>query len=148
VATFVIHEWLWEDSSGVNGREFQREAFDVISRLAVSEHQIVIVQGSPFDQKAWRLCKRETAVIRAIVTTFVTNLRQNSDRCRILNPGEVTPIPEELAAATNQDDHYLLEAQQAVDGAILVTSDGTLREAVRNAGLPCLSREEFLSAYF
>ena len=148
MATFVINEWLWEDSSGVNGLGFQAEVFNLITRLAVSEHQIVIIEGSPFDQKAWRLCKGTSTIIRAIVTVFVTNLRQNSDRCRILKPELAVPIPEQLAAATNHDDHYLLEAQQAVEGAIIVTTDGTLREAVRNAGLPCLSREEFLSTYF
>jgi hypothetical protein len=98
VATFVINEWLWEDSSGVNGPEFQKDAFNLISKLAASEHQIVIIEGSPFDQKAWRLCKGASTIIRAIVTTFIVSVRQNSDRCRVLKPEAAIPIPEQLAA--------------------------------------------------
>lgn len=148
MAIFVINEWLLEDSSGNNGLEFQRQAFSIITALAASEHQIVIIEGSPFDQKAWSLCKGTGSIIRAITRLFVVSLRQNSDRCRILKPEPPVAIPEQLAGATKHDDHYLLHAQLAVEGAILVTTDGPLREAVRNAGLPCLFREEFLNTYF
>ncbi len=147
MATFVINEWLWEDSSGVNGEGLQRQAFELIKSLAVSEHRIVMIEGSPFDQKAWSLCRGTSTIIRAIVKVFIANLRQDSDRCLILKPRSAVFVPEQLAASTNRDDHYLLEAQRAVEGAILVTTDESLLEAVRNAGLPCLTREEFLRTY-
>jgi hypothetical protein len=56
----------------------------------------------------------------------------------------VAALPEELAAAAKPDDHYLIQAQLAVDGAIVVTTDNPLREALDSADLPCISREEFL----
>ncbi|HEV2422814.1 MAG TPA: hypothetical protein VGS59_13975 [Candidatus Acidoferrales bacterium] len=144
----MINEWLWEDASGVNGPEPQKTVFLLINKLATSEHRIVLIEGSPFDQKAWRLCKGDSAIVRAIVKVFVNSLRQNIDRCQILKSEPAVPIPEELAAATKHDDHYLLEAQQSVQGSIIVTTDGTLCEAVRKACLPCLFREEFLENYF
>jgi hypothetical protein len=150
VAIFVINEWLPEDSSGVNGGGRQREAFSVISALAVSDHRIVIIEKSPFEQKFWNLCKsNRDVVVRTIVRAYLLGLRQNSDRCQILKQEEAAPIPVELATATKADDHYLLHAQLTIQGAILVTTDLPLRQAVAQIqGLPCLSREEFLSTYF
>lgn len=148
MAIFVINEWLWEDSSGINGPKFQREAFTVITTLAESRHQIVIIEGSPFDKKAWSLCRGDNTIVRAIVRVYLMSLRLNSDRCLILKPEAVVHLPEELAAATNHDDHYLVQAQLSVAEAILVTTDGSLRNAVIDAGRRCLSREEFLRTYF
>jgi len=148
VATFVINEWLPEDSSGVNGKKNQREAFTAIVSLAGSGHTILVIERSPFERKFWRLCKENhDLVIRGIAREYVLGLRQNSDRCRILKPEETVDIPAELAAATNADDHYLLSAQVTVADAILVTTDGPLHDAVIGVGLPCLFREEFLQTY-
>lgn len=149
MADFVINEWLWSDLAGHNGLQHQREAFSVIASLSASDHRIVIIEGSAFDQKAWKLCKyTNPMIVQRIAGAYVANVRQNSDRCLILKPEAAAAIPDDLASATKDDDHYLLRAQLTVPGAILVTTDGPLHEAVGNAGLPCLFRELFLSAYF
>jgi len=148
VAAFVINEWLWADLSGGNGTQAQREAFMVIEKLPRSEDQIVLIEGSKFDQKAWNLCKNTNPmIVQRVAGTYVANLRQNSDRCIILKAEAVPAVPNGLAAATKDDDHYLIQAQLAVQGAILVTTDGDLCHAVKQAGLPCLSRQEFLTTY-
>jgi len=148
VAAFVINEWLWADLSGGNGPQAQRKAFIVIEKLAVSDHQIVVIEGSAFDQKAWNLCKSTNPmIVQRMAGAYVANLRLNSDRCVILKPEAVPGVPRELATATNQDDHYLIQAQLSVEGAILVTTDGDLCHAVKQAGLACLSREEFLTTH-
>jgi hypothetical protein len=148
VAAFVINEWLWADLSGGNGRQAQREAFVVIQKLAVSDHRIVVIEGSAFDQKAWNLCKSTNPmIVQRMAGAYVASLRQNSDRCVILKPEAVLGVPNELASATKQDDHYLIQAQLSVEGAILVTTDGDLCHAVKQAGLPCLSRQEFLTTH-
>ena len=87
-------------------------------------------------------------VIQLIAGLYVANVRWNSDRCLILKPEATLALPDELASATKPDDHYLLRAQLSVPGAVLVTTDRPLCEAVGKAGLSCLSREEFLSTYF
>jgi len=148
VAAFVINEWLWADLSGANGPQAQREAFTVIEKLTVSDHQIVVIEGSAFDQKAWNLCKSTNPmIVQRIAGAYVANLRQNSDRCVILKPEALPCVPGELASVTNQDDHYLIQAQLSVEDAILVTTDGDLCYAVKHAGLACLSREQFLTTY-
>jgi len=148
VAFFVINEWLWADSSGDNGKDAQSEAFKVIRRLPTSDHQIVVTEGSAFDQKAWALCKSRDMIVSELTRTYVVNVRLNSDRCMLLKPDAVLPLPEQLALAINCDDHYLVRGQLSVPGSVLVTTDGALREVVTKARLPCLWRDEFLAEYF
>jgi hypothetical protein len=148
MAVFVINEWLWADSSGENGLPAQRETFKFITQLAASEHRIVFIEGSSFDKKAWNLCKRTDVIGGAIASAFVRGVRQDSNRCLILKPEPAIAIPDDLAAATKPDDHFLLHAMLRVPDSVLVTTDGPLREAVTRAGLTCLSREEFLRNYF
>jgi len=148
VALFVINEWLWADSSGVNGVGAQRQAFQLIVRLSESDHQIIIIDGSRFDQKTWVLCKSTNTIVTRLVTAFLTNVRLSSDRCLLLKPEAIVELPEELASSIKDDDHYLVRAQLSVAGAVLVTTDTPLRDAVIGAGLPCLLRQEFLSQYF
>jgi hypothetical protein len=149
VAIFVINEWLPEDCSGANGIKKQREAFDAIVLLASSSHTVIVMEGSPFEVKFWRLCRENRdIVIRGIAREYVLGLRQNIDRCLVLKPEEGANLPEALAASTKEDDHYLLRSQLAVPNSILVTTDGDLCQAAKTAGLTCLSREEFLEEYF
>ncbi|SRR6266550_8446267 len=148
MAVFVINEWLWADLSGSNGLHAQREAFNVVDKLPASEHQIVVIDGSPFDQKAWNLCRSANPmIVQRIAGAYVANLRQNSDRCLLLRPDKLSVLPQELASATNADDHYLVQAQLTVPGSILVTTDGDLCRAVIQAGLACISRAQFLNTY-
>lgn len=150
MAVFVINEWLWSDVPGHNGPDNQREGFKVIVKLPVSQHQIVVVEGSAFDQKAWKLCKSTDTnpmVVQRIAGAYAKSLRLDSNRCLILRSETLAPLPPELASATNPDDHYLVQAQLASPGAILVTTDGELCEAVKQVHLSCISREEFLNTY-
>lgn len=149
MAVFVINEWLWADSLGENGEQAQREALKVITSLATSDHQIVVVEGSPFDQKSWKLCKSTNPMILQIIgPAYVAGVRLNPDRCRILRPRDMADLPKGLASATKGDDHYLVQALLSIAGAILVTSDKDLCEAVSKAELSCLLREQFLAKYF
>jgi hypothetical protein len=149
LARFVINEWLWHDSGGQNGLANQREAFSVIETLAGSDHQIVVVEGSPFDRKAWSLCRSTDTVIAGLARAYVTTLRLNLDRCRLLGHEVLIPIPPELSSSPRlkDDDHYLVQAQLTVPDAVIVTTDRPLREFLMEAGIPCLSREQFLTEY-
>ncbi len=147
MADFVINEWLWEDASGINGTQAQRDCLGLISMLAGSEHRIVVMENSPFEQKVWNLCKSTNIVVRSIVREFLGRLRYNLDRCVLLKAETAADLPAQLAAATKADDHYLVKAQLTIAGAILVTTDEPLREAVVEAGLSCLFRNDFLRRY-
>jgi hypothetical protein len=148
VAAFIINEWLWADSAGDNGADRQKDAFSVMTKLSVSDHQIVVVVGSAFDQKAWKFCKSDNAVVVGIAKIYVNALRLNSSRCLLVKSEAIEPLPAGLAASVKPDDHYLVQAQLSVNGAILVTTDKPLRDAAAAAGLTCLSRDEFLQTYF
>ncbi|MHB8526143.1 MAG: hypothetical protein ACYDD2_08320 [Candidatus Acidiferrales bacterium] len=147
MADFVINEWLWEDASGKNGTRPQTEALAVITTLAAADHRIVVIEGSPFEQKVWNLCKSSNIIVRTIVREFLGRLRYNLDRSLIYSSEAVTVLTEELASAIKPDDHYLVQAQLTATGAILVTTDAPLREVATKVGLTCLSREQFLDAY-
>lgn len=143
---FVVNEWLPEDSSGVNDSDAQKTALKAVELLASSSHQIVVIEGSKFEKKFYALAKNNTDVaVRGIARIYMMSLRFNSDRCIAIKSENASPIPPELASATKTDDHYLLHALLTVPGSTLVTTDVDLRAAVNNAGLPCLSREQFLS---
>lgn len=86
-------------------------------------------------------------IVQRIGGLYAKSIRQDSERCLILKPDSVLPLPEELARAAKLDDHYLLQALISVAGAILVTTDEPLRNAARAAGLDVLPREECLSTY-
>ncbi len=148
MAIFVINEWLWADSAGDNGPQAQNHAFNIITMLAASDHQIAVIEGSPFDRKAWNICKSTDTIISSIARTFVLGLRQNSNRCLILKPESVAPFPEVLAPNVKLGDRYLVQTQLTLPGAILVTTDEALCEAVKDAGFACLLRNEFLNTYF
>ena len=148
MAQFVINEWLWADLSGSNGVAKQKETFAFLKRFAGSPHQCVIIANTAFDQKAWALCSSNDPIVLETGKLFVLQVRQNSDRCLILDPTTVEALPVEFAREVKEDDHYLVHAQLGVPGAILVTTDGPLRESVHRHNLPCLSREEFLVKYF
>lgn len=148
MAVFVINEWLWADLSRDNGQDRQLQAVNLIDSIGRSAHRIVIIEGTAFDRKAWNLCKAAGAIVQRIAGIYVSVIRQNSDRCQILKPEEIEDLTNELASMTKPDDHYLIQALLAVEGAILVTTDNPLRESLSRAGLSCISREEFLVTYF
>ncbi len=126
----------------------QRESFTLIEHFPSTQHQIVIIEGSAFDQKAWALCKNSNPIVQRIAAVYVTAVRQDRDRCLILPAGSVNPLPVELAALIKPDDRYLVEAQLSVPESVLVTTDNPLREVLGGAGLKSISREEFLRACF
>lgn len=147
MADFVINEWFWSDLSGENGLESQRQSFRLIEIFPHLEHRIITIEGSAFDQKAWDLCRNTNSmIVQRLAGAFVKNVRQ-SNRCLILKPEMVKALPPELIPRIKLDDHYLVQAQLAVAGAILVTTDTPLREAVAEFGLECQSREQFLQQY-
>jgi len=147
VAAYVINEWLWHDLAGDNGREHQLQAIRLITQFGASEHQIVVIEGSRFDQKAWSLCKSADQAVRQGVVAFVLNIRLNSDKCLILKSSEISPFPEDLVSTIKPDDRYLVQAQLAVDGSAIVTNDNPLQQALNHAGLRCMSRGEFLALF-
>ncbi len=148
MALFVINEWLWEDLRGANDSSRQIQSFSFLQHLINSSHQIILIQGSKFDQKAWALCKNPDQSVRLIGGYFAKTIRTNSDHCRILSPDEVVELPQNIASKVNPDDHYLVCTQITVAGTILVTTDSKLQKILLGFNLKSITREEFLKEYF
>lgn len=143
MARLVINEWLWAYAGGDD--EKQRIALHVVERLAVSEHQILVIAKSAFERKAY-LCGRAQALSsRLIARLFFGTIHVNSDRCLVVEADE-TPLPGEYAEVKD-DDEYLIRALLRDVESILVTTDNPLREIVRSAGRQCLTPEELLRIY-
>jgi hypothetical protein len=143
VAVFVINEWLWHDVVGDNGESAMREALKVIEALSL-DHQIVVIEGSPFDQKAFASYQHKNMISARLAGLYVRDIRQNSDRCIVIRPAEAAEFPEALTSSVKPDDRYLVQALLSMPGSTLVTTDRDLFDAVRGAGLSCLSRNEFI----
>lgn len=142
---YVINEWFWADLAGNNGAQNQRETFEFLKRFAASTLRMVVVEGSKFDQKAWALCGSKTAVLAGIGKAFFTEIRLNSERCRILKPDELTALPQPLIAAVKAGDHYLIQAYLAGPCIALSTTDMPLIGAVAPHGINCISRAQTLA---
>jgi len=141
VSQFVLNEWFWHDLYGDNGDAAQHVTARVIQRLANSQHQIVIARGEAFDTKAWKLC-----TIRPILgKAFVLMLRQDSDRCLLLDRNALPPEPPWAMELVKPDDRYLIRTCLGVPGSTLVTSDHPLIEVVTRHGISAVLRDDFLA---
>ncbi len=142
---YVINEWFWADLRGQNGAQKQRETFEFLTRFAKSALQMLVVEGSSFDKKAWGLCSSKAGVLTFIGKAFVTQIRVNLERCRMLKPDELPSLPESLVSAVKPGDHYLVRACRTTADAVLVTTDVPLSSAAAAHGITCISREEMLN---
>ena len=144
MALFVLNEWLWAYASGDPGA--QHRALEVVTRLAKSNHQIIVITGSPFERKAFACCKSHDVACSKIGAAFHRMIRLNSDRCRLLD-ATGAPALTDAFVAVKDDDRYLIQAQLSAPGSVLITTDQPLREIVQAAGRECLSPAEFIATY-
>lgn len=145
---YVINEWLWADLRGENGPAARLETFTLLQGFARSPHRLILVYDSPFDRKAWSLCSnKEDMITQLIGRAFVRLIRTNLDRCRVVYPDALAPLPDGLAGQLEPDDRYLAQACLTVEGSVLVTTDGDLIDILAGHGLACTSREGLIAAF-
>jgi hypothetical protein len=146
MAEYVLNEWIWADALGENGRSHQIEALQVLEGLDRGPDSIVVVNGSRFHAKAWKLCSATTPPARQIGRDFKMKFLYNSLKCRLLDETELAEIPSSLQGV-KPDDRYLVRAQLTVPGSIIVTTDAPLKTILDAASIPCEHREQFVSRY-
>ncbi len=147
MAYFIVNEWLWDHIKAGDSHE-RATASKLLKALVASNHRLVLVEDSPFDHKAWASCKSRDMVVQRLGVIFLQTFRINLDRCHRLRLADLPPLPDMLAKQVNPDDHYLAQAQLALPGAIVVTTDTKLRDTLQKNRIHCISREQFLSEYF
>lgn len=138
----VLNEWLWADLRGENGQAKRSETFETIVRLSNSSHRIVIAEGSAFDKKAWRLCKEHPLLGGA----FVKVIRLNSERCMVVPLSTLPVVPERLRHDVKQDDWYLVRVLDGFPDAVLVSTDGVLTKALKEAGYQVMDRAALVNS--
>ena len=146
MADLILNEWVWADALGENGIELQKQTFRLLERLASRLDRIVVVRGSSFHQKAWKLCIASSRPSLEMAKFFKLNFLYNSRNCLILDEQSLPPFPSNLGGV-NPDDHYLVQAQLAVPGSLIVTTDAPLKTALDGHGIPCELRDAFVNRY-
>ena len=140
----MLNEWLWSDVSGERGEANQAETGRFLEAFLQSGDRVVVVRGSAFDTKAWKQCKSLDSRALLLARRFVRSIRFDPDKCLLLESTALPALPKELTRPVNVDDHYLVQAQLAVPGSVVVTTDSALRQVLLGHGLRCEDRDAFL----
>jgi len=142
MSCFVINEWLWHYATG--DRAQKSFALDVVDKVARSEHvTTIVVARSAFERKLFRCLKSPDVTTRTIAALYWKAIRLDSDRCRLVEPGDEA-LPVEYRAVRD-DDWYLIRALLSDESAALVSSDAPLRQIVETAGRVALAPQAFLT---
>ena len=143
---YVLNEWLWADATGDNGTPRQAESFRLLEALSRSNDRIVVVSGSSFHNKAWRLCVASSRPALEIAKFFELRFLYDPARCFILPESELPEFPSALMGIKD-DDQYLIRAQLKVPDSIIVTTDTPLKTVLDLASRACELREIFVRRY-
>ncbi len=147
MADFVLNEWLWSDLSGETDARKQKESYGILVALIQGSDRLVVVEGSAFVQKCWRLSKVASDVLRRDAVKLFKSLLVDPARCLRLGSTTLKDPPSGLARRCKADDYYLIQAQQAVPDSTVVTTDNELMDALQASGLLCLRRDEWVPEY-
>jgi hypothetical protein len=147
MADFVLNEWLWSDLSGETDPRRQKESYGILVALTQGLDRLVVVEGSAFAQKCWRLSKVASDVLQRDAVKLFKSLLVSPSKCLRLPPATLNDPPPELVARCKADDYYLIQAQQAVPNSTVVTTDNDLMDALQASGLPCRRRDEWVPEY-
>ena len=143
----VINEWIFHDLLGENGPEAYAETADFLKRLFQSDDWIVMPHEPRWRSKAYQLMTSTSARLRPLSQLFHRLLR-DSDRCIIVNLDDIPVATQCVYDWAPPEDVYLIEACVAAEAELLVTTDETLFDSVRENGVVrCQMRDDFLSGY-
>jgi hypothetical protein len=135
------------DLAGQNQRINQIQAVEFLDAVYKKCDRLVVVRGSEFEKKSFALYKYTGPRERLISQTYHGRFRTNLNKVRIVEPSELTPLADELAAQVKVDDRYLLQAHLAVNAEVIVTSDQTLGDVAVQHGITCMLRNDFVPDY-
>ena len=143
----VINEWIFHDLLGENGPEAYEATADFLKVLFQSDDWIVMPYEQRWRSKAYQLMNSAMPELRPLSQLFHRLLR-DSDRCIIVNLGDIPTASLDAHDWAPPEDIYLIEAYVAANADLLITTDETLNQAIAEHGqFVCQLRDEFLSAY-
>ena len=137
----IPDEWLVHDLKGNNGEKAQREAHSFLEKVRVRCDRLVILEGSPFVSKVYKLLFRDARPhVRLISRFFSCGFLHNSEKCIKLT--DVKGLPANLQDMVPCEDRYLFEIRETLEKGVIVTTDQSLMS------LPEVKlRDDFLEKY-
>ena len=143
----VINEWIFHDLLGENGPVRFRETAEFVVKLSRSNDTVVMPNEDRWRRKARELRESAIPLHREAGRLFV-DLFWDSTRSILLLSEHIPPVPQSAYDWAPSEDVYLVEACVAANADLLVTTDETLFDSVReNGAVECQMRDNFLSGY-
>ena len=144
----ILNEWVIHDLYGENGVSRQMETYQFLVRVEGKCDHLVLLRGSPWMTKAYKLMKEPSANLRLISKFLRNTFLFNASKCRIVETNEIPALPSDLQSIVPSDDSYLISLQMLVPKSILVTTDEKLITALSSKPhfVTCL-RDEFIKNY-
>lgn len=137
----IPDEWLVHDLRGNNGEKAQREAHSFLEKVYAKCDRLVILEGSPFVSKVYKLLFKDSRLLVRLISKFFScSFLQNSEKCIKLT--DVKGLPTSLQEVVPCEDRYLFEIRETLQEGVIVTTDKSL------TSLPEVkSRDDFLEKY-
>lgn len=135
------------DLNGDNGDLKQEETIVFLSKLIKSNDKIIVREGSPWLAKAYQLMKNSDPKVK-VGSKSLHSLIRDSIRCELVSDISIRPLPSEISRVIPKDDIYLVETLYVYRDSILVSTDNTLLEIVRdNLKFDPVHRDHFVKTY-
>lgn len=149
-ALIVVDEWLYHDLRGDNGDEKQEDAFRFLFKFIKTPDKMVILRGSPFEKKMFKLVSEsennESAAL--LSKLFHKAIMVNSSKTVFLERDQLKPITPKLLKLIPSDDQYLFEAHLNVKKSFILTTDGRWpQKLVQHSSVKVKMRDAFLKSY-
>lgn len=141
----VFDEWLLHDLRGDNGVRAQREAVSILTRIRERQDRIVVVRGSAWVRKLAQLARiPDLNEISKLAWTLVLDSRC----CLLVDPNDLTVLPDEIIESVDPEDRYLVQAYVTTQADLLITTDSKLAHALGSLERVHVSlREGFVKEY-
>lgn len=144
----ILNEWVIHDLIGDNSEERQTETLQFLKQIEVRCDFLVLLYGSPWMKKAYKLMKEPRVGLRSVSKFLQDTFLFNSSKCKVFYTNEVPSLSSKLQSVVPAKDSYLLALHTAVPESIIITTDEKLVEAL--SGLPSVRvslRDDFLRGY-
>jgi len=123
----IPDEWLIHDLIGENGENKQRETINFLEKVYIKCDKLVILSGSPFNNKVYKLLFKDSRVhVRKISKFFYLKFLINSEKCIKLD--SVKELPENIKDKVPEEDRYLFQIRETLQEGIIVTTDEGLQK--------------------
>ncbi len=146
----VVDEWLFHDLLGQNGDQKKEETFNFLNRLVKRCDKIVILKGSPFEEKIYNLTKESgrDPYLKGISQFFRTTIITNSQKTILVEEDAISPLPDYLMELVPRKDQYLFQAHLKVPNSFILTADGGWSpKLLKQKSIKVKMRDPFLKNY-